>query len=144
MLLREIMTTKVHMVTPITPIQEAAEKMRTFDVGCLPVCDGDRLCGMVTDRDIIIRSVADSADVSKCCVRDAMTDGVVYLYEDQDVDEAARLMEMRAIRRLVILDRGKHMVGIVTLGDIAEHVSDFGISGRVLLRISEQPAQHVT
>jgi CBS domain-containing protein len=139
MKLRDVMTPGVECVGPDTSIQEAARKMRDLDVGPLPICDNDRLAGMVTDRDITIRAVAEGHDPKECKVRDVMTRDVVYCFDDQDVKEAARLMEEKQIRRLVVLNRDKRMVGIVSLGDLAVDASKRQ-AGEVLQAVSE-PAQ---
>jgi CBS domain-containing protein len=137
MQIKEVMTTGVEVVRPDDTLQEAARRMKSIDVGPLPVCDGDRLLGMITDRDIIIRATAEGRDPKVTRVKDAMTPGVVYVFEDQDVEEAASLMKERQIRRLVVLDRDKRLVGILSLGDIAADIQDEELSGEVLERVSE-------
>lgn len=116
---REVMTRHVEVVHPDSTLEEAAEKMTRFDIGPLPVCDGDRLVGLITDRDIIVRSVARGEDPSRDRVRDVMTPEVIYCFEDQDVAEAARLMRERKVHQLPVLNRDKRLVGIVSLGDLA-------------------------
>jgi CBS domain-containing protein len=114
--------------------------MRDLNVGPLPVCGSDdRLAGMITDRDIIVRAVAEGKDPRATPVREIMTPNVVYCFEDQDVHDAAALMEDNQIRRLVVLNHGKRLVGIVSLGDIAVHTADdqFQLAGEALERISE-------
>jgi CBS domain-containing protein len=137
MQLMEIMTRDVEVIHPNATVEEAAEKMEALDVGPLPVCDGDRLVGMVTDRDITVRATAVGVDPGVVTVRDVMTPDVVYAFEDQDVREAARLMEQHQIRRLAVLDRDKRLVGIVSLGDLAEDTRDEQMSGQVLKGVSE-------
>src|SRR5947209_1379155 len=129
MLVREVMTRDVAVVHPDTPVQEAADRMKDLDVGLLPVCDGDRLVGMVTDRDLTVRSTAEGLDPWTACVRDALTPGVVYCFEDQDAAEAARVMKERQVRRLPVLDRDKRLVGIVSLGDLAVETGDRQLAG---------------
>jgi len=143
MQIKEVMTTGVEVVRPDETLQEAARKMKSIDVGPLPVCDGDRLVGMITDRDIIVRATADGRDPKTTPVKEAMTPGIVYVYEDQDIEEAAQLMKERQIRRLVVLDRNKRLVGILSLGDLAEDTRDEQLSGEVLERVSEpsEPAR---
>jgi CBS domain-containing protein len=119
MLVREVMTRDAQVVGPEDTIQEAADKMKDFDVGPLPVCEGDRLLGLVTDRDIAVRATAEGFDPWTTKVREVMTPGVIFCFEDQDVAEAARLMKDKQVRRLVVLNRDKRPVGIVTLGDLA-------------------------
>jgi CBS domain-containing protein len=98
--------------------------MKTLDVGPIPVCDGDRIQGMLTDRDITIRATAEGRDPNTTRVREVMTPDVVYCFEDQDVREAAHVMEERQIRRLIVLNRDKRLVGIVSLGDLATQTDD--------------------
>jgi CBS domain-containing protein len=124
MQVRQVMTPHVEVVRPNATLAEAAEKMRSLDVGPIPVCDGDRLVGMITDRDMTIRGTAAGRDPKTTQVSEVMTPDVVYCYEDQDVQEAARLMQERQIRRLVVLNRQKRLVGIVSLGDLAVHAGD--------------------
>src|ERR1043166_4466775 len=138
--LKEIMTPGVYVIPPEATVKEAAEKMRAIDVGPLPVCDGERLVGMVTDRDITTRAVAEGREPTTTPVRDVMTEDLVYCFEDQDVTEAARLMEEHKIRRLPILNRNQWMVGIVSLGDVAVAVGDRQLAGEALEHISEPAA----
>ena len=136
----EVMTRNVEVISPDTTLQEAARKMKDLDVGPLPVCDGTRLQGMVTDRDITIRGTAEGFDPRTTKVTEVMTPDVVYCLEDQDVSDAVRIMEQQQIRRLVVLDRDKNLVGIVSLGDVAVDGANQGLAGEVLTQISE-PAQ---
>jgi CBS domain-containing protein len=137
MQLKDIMTRQVEVTSPEATIQQAAEQMRRLDVGPLPVCDGDRLIGMLTDRDITVRAVAEGSDPTTTIVREAMTPEIVYGFEDQDVQEAARLMEQYQIRRLPILNRDKRLVGIVSLGDLAVGTGNPPLAGEVLEQVSE-------
>jgi len=133
----EVMTRGAEVVRPDSTLQEAARKMERLDVGPLPVCDGERLVGMLTDRDITVRAVAQGLDPKTTQVRDAMTPDVVYVFEDQDVGEAANLMERREVRRLVVLDRNKKLVGMVSLGDLAVEGGDERRAGKALRGVSE-------
>jgi len=119
MQLREVMTRDVEVIRPEAPIAEAARKMDELNIGPLPVCDGDRLIGMVTDRDITVRATSAGRDPQTTPVREAMSQDVLYCYEDQDVRDAARMMSEQQIRRLPVISRDKRLVGIVSLGDIA-------------------------
>src|SRR6266478_2716993 len=121
MQLKDVMTPGVEVIAPEASIYAAAEKMSHRDVGPLPVCDGDRLIGMLTDRDITVRAVAAGHDPRTTQVREVMTPDVVYGFDDQDVQDAARLMEQYQIRRLPDLSRNKHLLGKVALGDLAVH-----------------------
>src|SRR3954454_23395616 len=105
MKVNDVMTRGAECVRPDDTLQEAARRMKALDVGPLPVCgDNDRLGGMLTDRDIVVRAVAEALDARTARVREAMTEGVTYCFEDDDVAEAARLMRERQIRRLVVLN----------------------------------------
>jgi CBS domain-containing protein len=137
MQVREVMTRGVECARPDDTLQDAARKMRNLDVGPLPVCENDRLTGMVTDRDITIRAVAEGKDPRDARVRDVMSEGVEYCFEDDAVEEAARHMKDHQIRRLVVLNRDKRMVGIVSLGDLAVDTGDEQLAGETLERISE-------
>jgi len=139
MQLKNVMTRGVEVIHPNATLEEAAAKMDKLDIGPLPVCDGNRLVGMVTDRDITVRATAAGQDPKTTRVRDVMTDNVVYGFEDDDTNDAARLMEEQQIRRLVVLDRDKRLVGIVSLGDLAVSTQDNQLSGEVLERVSELP-----
>jgi CBS domain-containing protein len=121
MQLKEIMTPGVEDISPEATLREAAEKMRHLDIGPLPVCDGDRLVGLLTDRDITVRAVAEGRDPATTRVREVMTPEVVYGYDNQDSRDAARLMEQYQIRRLPVLNHAKRLVGMVSLGDLAVH-----------------------
>ena len=136
MQINRIMTEYVEVITLETSIQEAAEQMRSLDVGVLPVCDGDRLVGILTDRDLAVRAVADGRDPKSTPIEEIMTRQVVYCFEDQDIEEAERVMEKHQIRRLPVLDRDKRIVGIVSLGDLAVK-NDENRAGVTLERVSE-------
>ena len=138
--LRDIMTRNVEVVNGNASLKEAATKMKKLDVGLIPVCDGDRLKGLLTDRDITIRATANGRDPSKTKVNEVMSTDIAYCLEDQAVDEAIILMEARQIRRLPILNQDKQLVGIVSLADIAVHVGDRDLTGETLEEISE-PAE---
>jgi CBS domain-containing protein len=137
MQLNEIMTPNPECVPPDATLQQASERMRSLDVGVLPICDHDRLVGMLTDRDIVVRAVATGKDPKNTAVRDAMTPEVVYCFDDQDVAEAANLMRERQIRRLLVLNRDKRLVGVVSLGDLAVDTDDRAGVGAVLQDVSE-------
>jgi len=106
-------------VGPQTSVTEIAKKMRELDVGSIPVGENDRLIGMVTDRDIICRGVANGRDVNNLTARDVMTKGIVYCRDRDSLDEALGIMESKQIRRLPVIDDNKRMVGILSFGDIS-------------------------
>ena len=136
-LLRDIMTRDVEVVRPEASIFEAASMMKRLDAGFLPVCDGKRLQGVLTDRDIVVRPVADSQDPQLTAVRNAMSPEVTYAFEDDPVDRGAELMRQHRIRRLPIVDREKNLVGVVSLGDLAVDTGDERLSGSTLEQVSE-------
>ncbi len=137
MLIRDVMTRGVECVGPEDTIRTAAQKMKSLNAGSIPICDNDRLAGMLTDRDIAVRAVADGRDPTVCKVRDAMTPDVVYCFDDQSVEEAERVMKEKQIRRVLVLDRAKRLVGIVSLGDLAVRTGDREQTGEVLHEVSE-------
>ena len=113
--------------------------MTELDIGALPVCDGERLLGMVTDRDIVLRAVCEGRSFATP-VSEVMTPGVEYCYEDDDITAAADKMAELQVRRLAVLDRDRRLVGIVSLGDIAQQGKD-KTTGQALEEISE-PSRH--
>jgi len=138
MLVAEVMTQGVECARPSDSVARAARRMRDLDIGSLPVCgDDERIEGIVTDRDITVRAVSNGSDVQGTRVRDIMTPTIVYCYEDQDVNDAARLMEHHQIRRLVVMNRNKRLVGILSLGDIAVRTGNDRLSGEALEQVSE-------
>ena len=136
MQVNEVMTRNAECTRPEATLQQAAERMKTLDVGSLPVCDNDRLVGVLTDRDIAVRCVADGHDPRTDHVRDAMTPKVYYCFEDNDVADAAELMRDNQVRRLPVLDHDKRMVGIVALGDLAVENGSEQLAGHALEGIS--------
>ena len=140
MQLKEVMTRNVEVIGPEATLEDAASRMDALDIGPLPVCENDRLVGMITDRDITVRSTAMGEDPKTTHVRDAMSKDVLYCQEDDDVRDASRLMERKQVRRLPVLNREHRLVGIVSLGDLAVWTRDEQLSGEVLQQVSE-PAE---
>ena len=136
MKIREMMTKETRSVSPDTPVIEVAGLMRLHDIGVVPVLDGQKVVGMLTDRDIVIQVVADGDDPRTTTVGEVMSNGSISVFDDQDVDEAVELMQKYQVRRLPVLDRASKLVGIVSLGDIAVDVHA-GLSGKVLKDVSE-------
>ena len=137
MQLRNVMSSDVEVIRPDATLEEAAKKMKDIDAGSMPVCDGDRLVGMVTDRDITVRATAQGSDPKNMTVKEVMSPDVVYGFDDQDVADAARIMEDKQIRRLLVLNREKRLVGIVSLGDLATRGDSGAITEEVVERVSE-------
>jgi len=134
---KDIMTRNVDVVHPEGSLREAAQKMADLDVGMLPVCSGDQLVGMLTDRDITVRATAKGRDPETTRVHEVMTPEVINVFEDDDVSEAARIMTEQQIRRLVVLNRSKQLAGIISLGDLAVHTGDTHQAGQTLEGVSE-------
>ena len=144
MKLSEIMTRQVEVIQPDDSLQSAAKKMRDRNIGFLPVCDGETLLGVLSDRDITIRALADGMDVNIMLARDLMTTPAIYCFEDQDVREVARIMAENQIRRLVVLSRDdKRLVGVISLGDLARS-GTANLSGKVLQKVSEPSTSQPT
>ncbi|HEX2861991.1 MAG TPA: CBS domain-containing protein [Lacunisphaera sp.] len=140
MKVRDVMTPHARCIGPDSTLVEAAEQMGELDVGSLPICSNDRLAGIVTDRDLALRGITGERDARTTRVREVMSPGIVYVFDDQDVEEAARLMEVKQIRRLPVLNREKRLVGIVSLGDLAVDAG-MALSGEALREIS-RPVHH--
>jgi CBS domain-containing protein len=137
----EVMSTDVQCTRPDATLHQAAERMRSLDVGSLPVCHQDRLVGMITDRDIVVRSVAEGHDPEVDHVGDVMSPEMFYCFEDQDVKEVAKLMKQKQVRRIPVMNRDKRLVGIVALGDLALSPGTDELAEEALEEISE-PAGH--
>ena len=137
MQLKDIMTRDPVVLRPDAPLKEAARRMRDLDSGVMPVGENDRLVGMLTDRDITVRATADGKDPNTTPVRDVMTSDVVYCFVDDDIEMAARTMEENQIRRVIVLDRDKRLVGIASLGDLAVHAPSDRLPGEVTEGVSE-------
>jgi CBS domain-containing protein len=114
----DCMTRDVKVIAPDTTIREAARIMARNDLGALPVGDDDRLVGMVTDRDIVVRALSDGKGPDTP-VREVMSDGICYCFEDEDLNHVVGNMGEQQIRRLPVMSRNKRLVGIVSLGDMA-------------------------
>jgi CBS domain-containing protein len=143
MKLRELMTDDVKVCRPDDNVVAAAKAMQSINVGIIPVCEGDRLSGVITDRDIVLKCVAEGKDVNTTRVQDCMTSSVVTGSPDMDVHEAADLMAENQIRRLPVVE-GDRLVGIVSIGDLATVSIHEDEAGHALSEISEpsQPYAH--
>jgi CBS domain-containing protein len=115
----DVMTRGVRSLSPDDSLVKAAQAMEELNVGAIPVCDGDRLCGMVTDRDIVVRGVAQELDLKNCKLGDVMSGHVRTVRETDDVNDVLQEMSGAQIRRMPVVDHQDHLVGIVSLGDIA-------------------------
>ena len=136
----DAMSRDVAVASPTESIRNAARVMAKIDAGVLPVGENDRLIGMITDRDIAIRAVAQGkAPTTK--VRDIMSEEVLYCYDDQDLGEVAQNMSEMKVRRLPVVNREKRLVGIISLGDLARN-EDNGKTGECISHICEPGGQH--
>ena len=140
MKISEVMTRNVKTVTPDTTAQEAAGFMLSEDAGSMPVSEGDRLIGMVTDRDIAVRGVAKGRG-PETPVRELMTDQVICVREDDDVDDVASKMSETQVRRLPVVDEDDRLCGIVSLGDLSRETNDES-AHQALEGVSQPGGQH--
>jgi CBS domain-containing protein len=141
MRIAEAMTRDVQTITPDQSIVDAARMMADCDCGSLPVEENDRLVGMITDRDIVVRGLAEGK-ATDARVKDVMSPDIKYCFEDDDLDSVAQNMGDQQIRRLPVVNSSKRLVGIISLGDIA--ASDEAPAGDALSGISEPASQHVS
>jgi CBS domain-containing protein len=136
----EAMSSKVKLASPQQTIREAARMMKEIDAGVLPVGDNDRLVGMITDRDIAVRAVAEGKGPDTP-VSDVMSQEVKYCFEDEELDDVAHNMADIQVRRLPVLNREKRLVGMISLGDLAE-AEGASPAGEALRGISRHGGQH--
>jgi len=137
--IREIMSRDVKVMNPSSTIRQAAEQMKSLDVGAVPVCDGQKLIGMITDRDIAVRTVAEGKDPAQTKVSDIMSGDVVWCFEDASPQEVAAKMAEHQVRRIPIVSREKKLVGIVALADLASSQQHIDTKAEALEGISERP-----
>lgn len=135
MKVNEVMTYGVDFVRPTDTVKDVAQKMRDKNEGVIPVFEGDNPVGLVTDRDITVRAIAEGKDPVSTRVSDVMTPEVVYCTEDMDLEQAAHIMEYKKIRRLLVKDEEKHVTGMLSLGDIATSASR-EFTGEVLKEVT--------
>jgi CBS domain-containing protein len=136
----EVMTKDVQLIEPTQTIREAARLMAEMDAGIMPIREGDRLVGMITDRDIAVRAVAEGKGPDTP-IREVMTEDVKYCYEDDDTEDVARNMADIQVRRLPVLTRDKRLVGIISLGDMAVSNGSSRV-GEAVAGISQPGGQH--
>jgi len=135
MKVRQVMTPDATWVSTDTTLTEAARLMQELNVGALPVVEDEELAGLITDRDIVVRAIAQGRNPSHTNVHEAMSSGLLYIYEDQEADEAAKLMELHSIRRLPVLNRDRKLAGMISLGDLAVETEP-DVSGEILRHVS--------
>jgi len=139
MKVKQIMTTDVKVIAPDALIARAAQDMRALGIGSLPVCDGERLVGMITDRDITVRAVAEGRDPERTQVQECMSPGVAYCFEDEELEQAQDTMKENQVRRLPVVSREKKLVGILAIGDLAIKTDEVKEVGSTVQEISELP-----
>ncbi len=135
--IKDIMSTETQLVSRDTSVAAAAETMSRAGVGFLLVGDDDRLRGTLTDRDIVLRVVANHKDPESTTVGEILTDHVLYCRTDQSVDEVARNMSQQQVRRMPVLNADKRLVGVVSIGDIAQHLTA-DLAGEVLQGVTAE------
>ena len=143
----DVMTREVECVGPMATVQEAAERMKSANIGSVPVCQDSRLIGTITDRDITIRVTAEGRDPHVTAVRDVMSRPVVSVHPHQDLLEAEQLMHDHQVRRLPVVEQDDRLVGYVTTAIIARREADEKVVGKVLKGISEPqkpPPERIT
>lgn len=142
MQVKEIMTYNAETINTDATLQQAAQKMKAREIGCLPVCEGQEVVGMITDRDIAIRACAEDKEPSTTLVQGIMTPEVFYCFEDDDIHEAAEIMEDKSIHRLLVLSTYNKPIGFVSLADFAVKSRDERLAWEILERISEPACPH--
>jgi len=138
-MIRDVMTRDLAVINAKDSLKDAALKMRELSVGPLPVCDGDRLTGIITDRDIVVRAVSQGKDPNTTSVEEAMTGQLEYAFDDEDIQAVAEKMKEKKVRRILVLDGNKKLAGIVALSDLLEELAEGDVS-QTLEAISEAPA----
>ena len=134
----EVMTDRPRCVTPETPVSEAAQLMKSDDIGSLPILDGEQLAGMVTDRDIVIRAIAEGKDPRGMPVREVASRELVTVHADDDLSTALKLMASQQVRRLPVVDDDNRLVGIVAQADVAVEAKEKAV-GEMVEEISKSP-----
>lgn len=142
MQVKEIMTSSLETIDSQNNLIEAAKKMSSLEIGALPVWEQGQVIGMITDRDIAIRAVAQEKDPFNTQVQEVMTSEICCCFEDDDISEAARMMEEESIHRLLVINSENEPVGFVSLSDIAVKSKDEHLTYEVLERISEPACPH--
>ena len=135
---REVMTDRPRCVTMETPISEVAQLMESEDIGSLPVLEGDQLAGMITDRDIVVRAIAQGKDPRGMPVREVASRELVTVYADDDLSNALKKMASQQVRRLPVVDEENRLVGVLAQADVALEVKEKAV-GEMVEEISKSP-----
>jgi CBS domain-containing protein len=142
MKVQEIMSKKVNFINVNTSVAEAAAKMKEFDIGALPVAEGEKFKGILTDRDITLRCIAAGKDPKATRACDVMTPKISYVYTDDDLETAAKVMSSKQIRRLLVLNHDKKMAGFVSMGDLCRGSKNEHLAAEVAKCCSESSSEH--
>lgn len=137
MRIRDVMTANPKLCNPDTSLKDAACMMKEHDTGFIPVCDGDRITGVITDRDMVIRGICQGVNTDQATVKACMSQEICWIKQDQDVKDAIAMMEERKIRRMLVMDESKRLVGVLSLGDLAEVKETQKLAEEVLEKVSE-------
>ena len=137
MKVREIMSTDVQRISSSAMVSEAAEKMRVFNIGCLPILEDNKIVGMLTDRDIVIRAIAAGSNPRMTIIKDIFTPNIIRCYEDDDIETAATIMEVHRVRRLVVIRNDNSVAGILSLGDLASKANIDHLTYEIMERVCE-------
>jgi len=132
---KQAMRRHVNWQPPGASLSDIAKIMKKEDIGAIPIGENDRLVGMVTDRDIVIRGLSNGDNLSTLCARDVMTKHVLYCREDDDIADAVSLMKKKQVRRLPVLNGAKRMTGMLSLGDVS-HAADYSVTGDLVRAVS--------
>ena len=136
MRVRDIMTKNPFIIPEETSVEDAARMMRDHKIGLVPIGDKQKVAGVITDRDITIRVTAESKDPKHTAVREVMTPESAYCFDDQDIEDACFMMEDRHVRRLLVFDRTRDLVGILSLDDVAARTRKEKLVGYALSKVA--------
>ncbi|MFW6024216.1 MAG: CBS domain-containing protein [Dichotomicrobium sp.] len=139
MKVREAMHSGVEWMAPTASLPDIAARMREHDIGAVPIGENDRLIGMVTDRDMVVKALANGADISSLTARDVMTEGILYCRADEDLGDALHIMEEHKVRRLPVIDENKRMIGMLSMGDVSS-ASSHELAGELASAVSAHHA----
>lgn len=137
MKVREIMSAYVQSISSSAMVSEAAERMRIFDIGAIPILENNKIIGILTDRDIVIRAIAAELDPKMTVIKDVYTPNILNCFEEDEIETAARIMEDNQVRRLVVLGDDNTVVGMLSLGDLALKTNIAHLTWEILEKVCE-------
>jgi CBS domain-containing protein len=143
MMVSDVMTRSLTSIHANAPLQEAAKKMKEHDIGALPVLADGKIVGMLTDRDIVVRGLADHADLSAMPVKEVMTANPVWCHPQDSVDQVAKIFSDKQIRRMLVVDDTSRPIGIISLADLAKEINNVGLISETLKHISAPHTQSI-